>query len=289
MGMPMSRRLWTLLEPIHAVAYFTPQARQAMETAGYRGFWRGYFAGRAAPLGSVSAAPVIAMFYGFAPSMVQRALPSVWHLAPPPEALTARRTGAVAALTEVLSAEASSADLDRVAAITDRLRRAVGGADVGGRPLGAANAALPWPDEPVDALWHGATVIRELRGDGHTAALLTAGITGLEALVLRAGHDLDRSLLQPARGWTDQEWDAASDRLGSRGLLDSDARLTRRGSALLDAVETVTDQLAAGPWQSLDHEALSDLVDLLNPVSHAAVTLLPDRTPIGVLRAPASE
>jgi hypothetical protein len=47
----MTHSMWTLFEPIHAVTYFTPEARSAYEQAGLRGFWRGYFAGRAAPLG----------------------------------------------------------------------------------------------------------------------------------------------------------------------------------------------------------------------------------------------
>lgn len=282
MPMPMSRRLWTLVEPVHAVTYFAPRTRAAMEAAGYRGFWRGYFAGRAAPLGSVGAAPVIALFYGFAPAMVERALPSVWDLAPPQVALGARRAGATAALTDVFAAQAAPADHARLAGITDLLRRAVHAADLGGRPLGAANAALPWPEDPVAALWHGASVLRELRGDGHVAALLTAGITGLEALVLRAGSDLDRDVLQPARGWTDQEWDTATEGLRSRGLIDSDGRLAARGRSLLDDVETVTDRLAAQPWQALGPDAAIDLVELLTPLSKAAVTLLPARTPIGV-------
>ena len=48
------RSMWHLFEPIHAVTYFSPQARAAFEEAGLRGFWRGYFAGRAAPLCSPS-------------------------------------------------------------------------------------------------------------------------------------------------------------------------------------------------------------------------------------------
>src|SRR5256885_422912 len=43
------RHMWTLFEPIHDVTYFHPAARAAFEEAGLRGFWRGYFAGRAAP------------------------------------------------------------------------------------------------------------------------------------------------------------------------------------------------------------------------------------------------
>jgi hypothetical protein len=50
--------MWTLFEPVHAVTYFAPEARSAFEEAGLRGFWRGYFAGRAAPLAPVNAAVV---------------------------------------------------------------------------------------------------------------------------------------------------------------------------------------------------------------------------------------
>jgi hypothetical protein len=64
--------MWTLFEPVHAVTYFAPEARSAFEEAGLRGFWRGYFAGRAAPLGPAGAAVVGASFFNFAPAMVAR-------------------------------------------------------------------------------------------------------------------------------------------------------------------------------------------------------------------------
>ena len=53
--------MWTLFEPIHAVTYFTAEARSAYEQAGLRGFWRGYFAGRAAPLGVAGAGAAAAI------------------------------------------------------------------------------------------------------------------------------------------------------------------------------------------------------------------------------------
>src|SRR5215831_20341976 len=98
-----ARRMWTLFEPVHDVTYFAAEARAAFETAGLRGFWRGYFAGRSAPLGRISAAPVTASFYTFAPAMVSRALPAVWELISPEEALAVRQAGAVIALRRVLA------------------------------------------------------------------------------------------------------------------------------------------------------------------------------------------
>jgi hypothetical protein len=89
-----ARQLWTLFEPVHAVTYFSPEARSAFEGAGLRGFWRGYFAGRAAPLGMIGAAPVTAAFFSFAPPMVARAIPAVWELIAPEEAVAVRSAGA---------------------------------------------------------------------------------------------------------------------------------------------------------------------------------------------------
>jgi hypothetical protein len=60
-----SRDFWRLLEPIHAVVYFAPEPLAALRAAGYRGFWMGYFAGRAAPLGAASPELVHALFYNF--------------------------------------------------------------------------------------------------------------------------------------------------------------------------------------------------------------------------------
>ena len=76
-----ARRMWRLFEPIHALTYFTPEAQAAYLAAGLRGYWRGYFAGRAPPLGLVDAAPVNATFYNIAPSMVTR--PEVACVRPP--------------------------------------------------------------------------------------------------------------------------------------------------------------------------------------------------------------
>jgi hypothetical protein len=59
--MTESREFWTLVEPYHALTYFAPQAAAAFEDIGLRGFWRGYFAGRAAPMGPVGAGVITRM------------------------------------------------------------------------------------------------------------------------------------------------------------------------------------------------------------------------------------
>jgi hypothetical protein len=195
----------------------------------------GYFASRAAALGPVAAAPVVAMFHGFAPSMVARALPAAWSLAAPAEVVDVRQNLAVLALRRAgVAGEASRTTGPLVAALA-----------FPGRPLAAAHAALPRPDDPLRALWWDCTVLRELRGDGHVAALVTHGLDGCEANVLMHGLGLVPERQQQVRGWTDAEWAAAAERLQRRGLLDAQGIATEDGRALRAAIEDVTDATVA--------------------------------------------
>jgi hypothetical protein len=269
----VARRMWTLFEPVHVVTYFTAEARSAFEHAGLRGFWRGYFAGRSAPLGPASAAPVTASFFTFAPRMVSRALPAVWEMISPDEALAVRQAGAVAALRRVL------ADAD-VSIAADLMAAAVANLDCPGRVLAAANAALALPDEPVARMWQCATLLREHRGDAHFATLVAADIDGCESLALQAARGISRELVQPLRGWTDEEWDAAIARLADRGLLGSDGAATPDGTAFSAAIEERTDEAAARPWRDPDLSA--KLTSALTPIAEACAAEMPFPNPIGM-------
>ena len=269
--------MWTLFEPVHAVTYFAPEARSAFEEAGLRGFWRGYFAGRAAPLGPASAAVVGASFFNFSPAMVARAIPGVWELIPPDEALRVRQAGAVSALRALLGGLDSE-----VAAAADLLGRAVGELSCSGRVLAAANAALPPAEDMIGRLWQAATVLREHRGDGHFAAMATADIDGCEVLVLRCGLDMRREDIQPIRGWTDEQWDAAAARLAARGWIGPDATLTPAGRDVHATLEIATDQAAARPWARLGPAAVADAARALIPIAQACAQVVPYPSPIGV-------
>jgi hypothetical protein len=271
--------MWTLFEPIHAVTYFAPEARGAFEDAGLRGFWRGYFAGRAAPLGPAGAAVVTASFFNFAPTFVARAIPAVWDLITPEDALRARRAGAEAALRGLLAGREPE-----VALAGDLLWRAIGELDFSGRVLAAANAALPVPDgsDGFARLWQAATLLREHRGDGHFAALAVADIDGCEAVALRCCMDLRRADVQPVRGWTDEQWDNALTGLAARGWVDVDGQLTNAGQAAHDAVEEATDRAAARPWARLDADTTAELSGVLTPLAKACAAVLPYPSPIGV-------
>jgi hypothetical protein len=280
--MHQARRMWTLFEPLHAVTYFAAEAREHFEAAGLHGFWRGYFAGRSAPLGAVGAPPVIAAFFGFAPSMVHRALPDVWTRATPEQAMRARLAGARAGLTRLFD----GIDSGTVDTAAELLAEAAAYADTDGRVLAAANAALGVPDDSLAKLWQAATVLREHRGDGHVAALVVHGLDGCEAQAWRSALDLKRDFLQPARGWTDEEWAAAVKRLAERGWLTPEGGSTTIGVDAHREIEAMTDRVAMRPWDGLGENRTAQLVEALTPLARAAYQGVPPWNPIGLPRPP---
>ncbi|HEV2786744.1 MAG TPA: hypothetical protein VGV67_10175 [Solirubrobacteraceae bacterium] len=247
-----ARRLWRLFEAYHAVVYFAPEVRAACDGVGLRGGWMAYFAGRAAPLGPVPAEVVVATFYNFHPGMVARAIPDAWSFAAPDTILAARTAAVGRALERVGGAEVASDAVQSAAALA---REALGGCGLGGRPLFAAHTALGWPAAPHLALWHACTLLREHRGDGHVAALTTAGIDGCQAHVtLAATGAVPAETLRANRGWSEDEWADAAAALRARGLLDERDALTDAGPSLRTWIEDRTDELAAVPWQRLGDE-----------------------------------
>ncbi|MFD4602685.1 MarR family transcriptional regulator [Streptomyces sp. NPDC058464] len=263
-----ARDLWGLVEPIHAVVYFAPEPLEEFRAAGYRGFWMGYFAGRAAPLGSAGADVVHALFYNFAHERVGRALPAAWSFAPPDEALEARVRGSVRALRRALGPAADGAEVARAAELATRAARS---APREGRALFAANRSLPVPEEPLARLWQAATLLREHRGDGHVAALVAAGIGGRESHVLHAtASGIPRAVYGPARDFDEAEWRARYDALEQRGLLE-DGRLSVRGRRLKARIEERTDRLAATAYDALTTGETEELTRLLRPLTHAVV------------------
>ncbi len=278
-----ARSLWRVCEPIHAVTYFAPEVRDALRATGLRGFWMGYTAARLAPLGTVGPEVGAAVLHNFAPAMVARSLPSAWDHATPAAVLDARADALPRALAPFVAD--LDADAGRRAAAT--LERAMRDAAVDGRPLFAAHAALPWPDDPVLRLWHATTLLREHRGDGHVAALTAADITGLEAHVLVSGvRGSDPAVLRDNRGWDLDAWDAATVDLAARGLLDRTGAATAVGRELHDEVETATDRAAARPLRVLSRQDVAEVTATLAPVAQriAATGLVPFPNPMGLPR-----
>jgi hypothetical protein len=286
--------MWVVAESVHAVTYFAPICRQSLHDAGLKGFWAGYFAARAAPLGAVGAGPVAAAFFNFDPAMIRRAVPSCWDVVDP-ATLTARRAEAAAwALRQICTPDA----LEAAVAALPALRRVAARCTGEGRPLTGANRGL-WPsvevallrlDVPariiaVGEVWQACTTVREHRGDGHVAALLTHDVCGLEAHLLAAGTlGVPAEVLRDSRGWTATQWDEGVARLAGRGLLRPDGAATTAGLELRRRIEAMTDDLAAPAFAGLgDH----DMADLHRALLGCAAQvqdsgLLPFPNPIGL-------
>ncbi len=149
--------------------------------------------------------------------------------------------------------------------------------------LFAANVALPVPSDPVAALWHATTLLREHRGDGHVAALVTAGISGRESNVFHiAASAVSEEFMKRSRHYDDNEWEACRQSLADRGLLDSGGALTPDGRGLKDQLETTTDALALRAFDGLDDDELQALFSALTPVARTVIAAgdVPAATPM---------
>lgn len=249
------------------MTYFAPEARAAFDQLGYRGFWMGYFAARSAPLGPVAPEVVTAVFYNFAPQRVAKALPAAWQIAGPEAALRARLDSAVATLRRYGLKED-----ENVRTAAELAAKAARRAPADGRALFAANRALPWPDDPLAALWHATTLLREQRGDGHVAVLTAAGISGRECNVLHAAANrVPREYIARTRDYDDDEWHRVERQLGARGLLGEDGSLTAAGRALKEQVESSTDALALSALEALSDDEVEALFQALTPITRAVV------------------
>ena len=262
--------MWQYGEPVHAVIYYSPERRAATDALGLKGGWMSYFGCRAAPLGATTASVVSALFYSFHPKMVARAIPDAWHYAPPAALLDARLAAMDGAMRRVLGdAVVSSFSVSRAAELA---AVAVAGCTMAGRPLGAANQAVPEPDEPHLRLWQALTAIREHRGDGHVDQLVNAGISPSEALVLQAATGRSpEDGLRSNRGWSTDEWAMAVESLAARGLVDRDMRVTAAGAELRQEIEDGTDRLASPIVEAIGDDGADELIALLRPLASAVM------------------
>ena len=261
----VARRMFALIEPIAAVNFSAAEPNEAMAELGFRGYWDGYFAGRAAPLGTAPAEVVHAAFYNFADGEVARHIPKVWETTSPVAAYAARLQGCAAALRRILDGVATS-DAARAGEL---LTKAAVSAPTEGRVMYAGLRALSTPDAPLAVLWHAANMLREHRGDGHIAALITEGIGGLESHVLCS---LDMGIY-PAESFgrihhlPKEQLATLMDGLRDRGLINASGLFTATGRATKDRIEALTDALAVAPYAALTRSELDEVIALLEPMA----------------------
>lgn len=256
-------RLRRAIESFHAVCYFAPEVIQPYRDAGLHP-WNAYFGQRAAPMGAVSAATVTATFYNFNPRLVERSIPSVWEHIPPARATQLRLEGTVEAIRRLVTDLPDEATMTEIG---DVIRACNAGLEYAGRPLAAAHAAIEPPDDPLASLWCAVTVLREFRGDGHVAVLVTEDVGPIEALITSSGFgDGSVEFYQKNRAWSLDEWETALERCLSRGWIDADGALTAAGRDLRTRLEDSTDRSVSAVVDSLG-EDLERVIDVVKPIS----------------------
>ncbi|MFB7278028.1 hypothetical protein ACFCZV_13050 [Streptomyces hydrogenans] len=251
-----------VLNPLHSTLYFSPDLDREFGALGFTDPSAMRLAARSAPLGAVGPGPVSATFYNYSHELLTRHLPAVWETASPTAVLDARLRTADATLRRLLGEETvASPEMAEAAGLALKAAEAC---TRHARPLYAANADLPVPEEPHLAYWHAATLLREHRGDGHLAALLAAGLDPVEALVSHTatGKGMAPRWVLGSRGWGRADWEAAEERLRERGILDPDGELTEDGVRLRAELEDATDRLDTAPYEHLGAAGVARLTEL---------------------------
>ncbi|MGI9595641.1 MAG: SCO6745 family protein [Acidimicrobiales bacterium] len=266
MGEPSpSRIMWEATERFHGVCYVAAEMKEESTAAGLKGSWMGYFAGRIAPAGPVSAAVVSSTFFYFGPARVNRAIPDAWTLATPEAVIAARYRGVDRGLRSILGDRVDSAEVREAAEL---VRHAAAGCEPIGRLLHAAWASLEWPADAHLALWHGCTLLREYRSGNHLMAVCCEGLDGCEAVVSHvAVGDAPRDWIRSEAGWTEADEASAVARLQARGWLDGTGAATAECRRGRQRIEDMTDRLDAPVWDRLGDEKCRRLFELLAELS----------------------
>lgn len=256
------RRCHNAINPLHSTVYFSPDLGKELGELGIDDANAAYFAARGAALGAVGPGTVTATFYNFNHDLVARHLPAVWSVASPEAVLEARLRAVDTTLRRLLGPE--TIDSPELAEASELALRAAEACTRHARPLYAAHADLPVPEQPHLAYWHAATLLREHRGDGHLAALLAAGLDPVEALASHTatGKGMSPRWVLATRGWRRSDWEDATERLRGRELLDGEGELTGAGMALRAELEDATDRMDAAPYEHLGAEGVARLTEL---------------------------
>ena len=244
-----ARALASALEPFAGQVYFSAECHQEYAALGFSPSpaatadgvqlpdGPAYFTSRGSVMGQVPGELVASAFAVFNPAVVVPAVSYGWSLTDAATICAARTRGATAQLVRILGAEPEG-----LAGVTGHLLTATAPLRPEGRPLYAGLLSLGLPGDPMGDAWRLADLLREYRGDAHTAAWTSAGFDAVEiGLLTEAYWGLPLASYIRTRAWSQEQIDAAKDRLESRGLLEGDT-LTEEGRRRREAVETATDQ-----------------------------------------------
>ncbi|MFE0700798.1 hypothetical protein [Streptomyces sp. NPDC058872] len=256
------RRCHNVVNTMHSTLYFSPDLDREFGALGITDATPARLAARSAVLGAVGAGTVAAAFYNYNHELLAQHLPAVWETASPAAVLDARLRAVDATLRRLLGDGAVTSP--EMAEAAELALRAAEACTRHARPLYSANADLPVPKAPHLAYWHATTLLREHRGDGHLAALLSLGLDPVEAVVSHTatGKAMSPRWFLASRGWRRSDWEAAVGRLRGRGLLDAEGELTGAGARLREELEQTTDRLDSAPYEHLGATGVERLTEL---------------------------
>jgi hypothetical protein len=260
-----------VIEPFAGQVYFAPECHERYAALGF-GPSPGstsnsvalpdgpaYFCSRGSALGQVSGELVAAAFAVFNPAVVVPAVAHGWTLTDAATVAEARTQGAVAQLRRILGSEPDG--LERAGEL---LERATGPLRPEGRPLYSGLLSMDRPADPLGSAWRTADLLREYRGDAHTASWTADGLDATEiGLLTELYWGLPMRSYVRTRAWSNDDLDAAEERLRVRGLLDGDA-LSDEGLAVREAIERRTDAQCRGAIEALGDD-FDELIAILEP------------------------
>ena len=259
------------LEPVAGQVYFSPECHRAYAELGFSpspGALAGgvdlpdgpaYFTSRGSVLGQVPGQVVAAAFAVFNPDAVVPAVEFGWQRVDAPTICAARTRGAVGQLVRVLGE-----DPEGLSRASELLAEAVAPLRPAGKPLFAGLLSLGLPGDPMGDMWRRADLLREYRGDAHTAAWTSAGLDATEVgLLTELYWGLPMRSYIRTRAWTEPQLDEAEARLTVRGLV-ADGGLTGAGRAVRESVEVATDAQCEVIVDALG-DRFDELMDLMTP------------------------
>jgi hypothetical protein len=268
---PLTRQLAAALEPVAAQVYFAPECHQAYEKLGFSPSpgaldngvqlpdGPAYFTSRGSVMGQVPGELVAAAFAVFNPATVVRGVRRGWDLTDAATICDARTEGATAQLARILGEEPEG-----VARATELLSRAASQLRPEGRPLYAGLLHLGLPGTPLGDMWRLADLLREFRGDAHTAAWISAGFKGPEiGLLSELYWGLPLRTYVRSRAWSDEQLSVAEAHLHEHELLD-DGGLTDFGRTVREGIEVATDRQCTVMARTLGYD-FDELIGLLRP------------------------
>jgi hypothetical protein len=270
-----ARRLAAALEPCIGQVYFAPECHSNYVALGFapspaeiNGIAMpdgpAYFTSRGSLMGQVAPHVVAAAFAVFNPLAVVPSVQYGWSITDAATIFAARRDGATAQLVRVVGE--APIGLPRA---TELIERAVGPLREEGRPL-FAGLRTQWddPSDPWTRFFHLGDMLREYRGDSHTAAWVSAGVDATEiGLLTELYIGLPLRTYARTRAWSDEQFDAATERLQARGWM-LDGEFTELGRAEREHIEANTDRQLAPALGALGDD-LEELLALIEPWGQA--------------------